>query len=131
MITLINPTNPPVRVKWGRESTDEMGSVTLSGVAADSDDATRLTQSTKANKARIFSQLGRELNGSGVLERLPEIVKGLDKNADGLLQESELPQRMRGALLMRLDDDGNKALDSSELEHLRDWLQNLKAGRGA
>lgn len=126
-----NPTNPPVRVKWGRESTDEMGSITLSGVAADSDDATRLTLSTKANKARIFSQLGRELSGSGVLERLPAIVKSLDKNADGLLQESELPQRMRGALLMRLDDDGNKALDSSELEHLRDWLQNLKAGRGA
>jgi hypothetical protein len=38
---------------------------------------------------------------------------------------------MRAALLMRLDDDGNKALDSSEIEHLRDWLQNLKAGREA
>jgi hypothetical protein len=24
-----NPSNPPVRVKWGRESTDEMGSVSL------------------------------------------------------------------------------------------------------
>jgi hypothetical protein len=126
-----NPTNPPVRVKWGRESTDEMGSITLSGVALDPEDSATLTLSTKANRARIFSQLGKELRNTGVLERLPAIVKSLDANGDGLLQESELPQRMRAALLMRLDDDGNKALDSSEIEHLRDWLQNLKAGREA
>jgi mono/diheme cytochrome c family protein len=29
-----NPTNPPRRVKWGKESTDEMGSITLLVVAA-------------------------------------------------------------------------------------------------
>jgi mono/diheme cytochrome c family protein len=29
-----NPTNPPRRVRWGKESTDEMGSITLSVVAA-------------------------------------------------------------------------------------------------
>lgn len=126
-----NPTNPPVRVKWGRESTDEMGSITLSGVALNLEDATRLDLSTKANRARLFSQLGRELRDTGVLERLPAIIHSLDANGDGLLQESELPPRMRVALLMRLDDDGNKALDSSELETLREWLTSLKSTRGA
>ena len=29
-----NPTNPPRRVRWGKESTDEMGSITLQVVAA-------------------------------------------------------------------------------------------------
>jgi hypothetical protein len=29
-----NPTNPPRRVKWGQQSTDEMGSITLQVVAA-------------------------------------------------------------------------------------------------
>ncbi|MBI3824208.1 MAG: hypothetical protein HY289_16190 [Planctomycetes bacterium] len=29
-----NPTNPPRRVRWGKESTDEMGSITLSVIAA-------------------------------------------------------------------------------------------------
>lgn len=29
-----NPTNPPKRVRWGKESTDEMGSMTLQVVAA-------------------------------------------------------------------------------------------------
>jgi hypothetical protein len=126
-----NPTNPPVRVKWGRESTDEMGSITLSGVAVDADDASRLNLSTKANRAKVFTQLGRELRSQGVLERLPAIVKSLDANGDGLLQESELPQRMRSPLLLRLDEDGDKTLNASEIESLKDWLQALKAGEGA
>ncbi len=126
-----NPTNPPVRVKWGEQSTDEMGSITLSGVALDLEDAAKLDLSNKANRARIFAQLGRELRDGGVLERLPAIVKRLDANGDGLLQESELPQRMRGALMMRLDGNGDKSLDASEIEALRKWLEALKEGRGA
>jgi hypothetical protein len=56
-------------------------------------------------------------------------MKKLDANGDGSLQESELPQRMRAALLLRLDEDGDKALNPSELESLKDWLANLKAER--
>lgn len=123
-----NPHNPPVRVKWGRESTDEMGSITLAGVAANASDATRLDLSNKANRARLFTELGKELRSSGVLERLPAVVKSLDKNADGRLEESELPQRMRGALMMRLDANGDKALDAGELEKLKTWLEGLKSG---
>ena len=29
-----NPTSPPRRIRWGKESTDEMGSITLQVVAA-------------------------------------------------------------------------------------------------
>ncbi len=126
-----NPHNPPVRVKWGRESTDEMGSITLSGVALDLADAAKLKLSNKANRNRVFSQLGRELRERGVLERLPAIVKSLDADGDGRLQESELPQRMRGALLLRLDENGDKALDAAEIEALEAWLKTLREGRGA
>lgn len=123
-----NPNNPPVRVKWGRESTDEMGSITLAGVALNESDTTRLDLSNKANRARLFTELGKELRNSGVLERLPSVVKSLDKNADGRLDESELPQRMRGALLLRLDENGDKALDAGELEKLKSWLETLNTG---
>lgn len=123
-----NPHNPPVRVKWGRESTDEMGSITLGGVAAKEGDETRLDLSNKANRAKLLTELGKELRSSGVLERLPAVVKSLDKNADGKLQESELPQRMRAGLLNRLDANGDKALDTEELEKLKTWLGSLKAG---
>jgi mono/diheme cytochrome c family protein len=37
-----NPTKPPRRVRWGRESTDEMGSITLQVVAAKEADFPRL-----------------------------------------------------------------------------------------
>jgi hypothetical protein len=37
-----NPTNPPRRVRWGKESTDEMGSITLQVVAAKEEDFPRL-----------------------------------------------------------------------------------------
>lgn len=37
-----NPTNPPKRVRWGRESTDEMGSMTLMVVAAKEEDFPKL-----------------------------------------------------------------------------------------
>lgn len=126
-----NPSSPPVRVKWGRESTDEMGSITLSGVALDEDDAARLHLSTRANRARLFAQLGQELRKGGVLERLPAVVKNLDANGDGLLQESELPQRVRGPLLLRLDENDDKILDAAEIEDLKTWLESLKVPRGA
>lgn len=37
-----NPTSPPRRVKWGKESTDEMGSITLSVVASKESEFTAL-----------------------------------------------------------------------------------------
>jgi hypothetical protein len=37
-----NPTDPPKRVHWGRESTDEMGSITLMVVAAKEEDLPKL-----------------------------------------------------------------------------------------
>ncbi|MBI2807660.1 MAG: hypothetical protein HYX68_21990 [Planctomycetes bacterium] len=37
-----NPTDPPRRVRWGKQSTDEMGSITLQVVAAREEDFPRL-----------------------------------------------------------------------------------------
>jgi hypothetical protein len=39
-----NPSTPPVRVKWGRESTDEMGSVSLRMMPVDEADLTTLQE---------------------------------------------------------------------------------------
>lgn len=126
-----NPHTPPKRVKWGLESTDEMGSITLVGVALDAADDRQLHLSSKAQQTQLIARLGQELNKSGVLERLPEILKKLDRNQDNSLQESELPERMRAALLLQLDKDGDKTLNPSELGSLKDWLIQLKAGSEA
>lgn len=126
-----NPHTPPKRIKWGRESTDEMGSITLVGVPVAADDFTKLSRATKVERAKILGELGRELIQSRVAERLPAILKSLDKNGDGNLDASELPARMREALLLKLDADGDRSLNPSELQSLKDWLANLKAEGGA
>lgn len=126
-----NPFDPPRRIKWGRESTDEMGSITLVGVAADEGDAASLTRASKIERAKVIGKIATELRDTNVLERLPGIVNALDKNEDGSLQEAELPARMRAGLLLRLDADGDKALNPSEIATLKDWLEALKAKRDA
>ena len=44
-----NPTRPPVRVTWGEESTDEMGSVGLQVVAANPTELPQLQQAIAAH----------------------------------------------------------------------------------
>ena len=126
-----NPFSPPKRIKWGRESTDEMGSITLLAVPTKAEDITKLTRRTKINQAKIFAQLGRELSNARVLERFPTVIKFLDKDMDGSLQSSELPERLRSPLLLRLDTDKNKILDASELKTLQDWLESMEASENA
>ncbi len=121
-----NPFSPPQRIKWGRESTDEMGSVTLMVVPDNSEKSRRLSTANKLNQVKILAQVGQKLRNSRVLDRLPQIVENLDKNTDGLLQSGELPARMRKPLIDKLDEDGNDALDSEEIETLRQWLRSMK-----
>ena len=59
-----NPTNPPRRVKWGKESTDEMGSITLQVVAAREDEFPKLQQA--------YQQHGREMAIKALTKRLGE-----------------------------------------------------------
>jgi len=56
-----NPTSPPKRVRWGRESTDEMGSSTLLVVAAKEDEFGKLQEgySTYIRDAAIKGALKR------------------------------------------------------------------------
>jgi hypothetical protein len=96
-----NPHSPPQRIRWGEQSTDEMGSVTLSLVADHPEDASKL-------KRGYFQKLvastggGRGGAGGGILQA--EIQKRLggltadtfgrlDANRDGVLQKTEIPER--------------------------------------
>ncbi|MEO0416023.1 MAG: hypothetical protein AAF226_13835, partial [Verrucomicrobiota bacterium] len=124
-----NPFSPPRRIKWGHESTDEMGSITLMGVPVAEEDSRKLKRAKASQNVKALTELGRELKNSGVLERLPRIIKALDKNGDGNLQSSELPARMRSGLLSRLDVNEDEELDASEIQLLKDWLQNMKDSR--
>lgn len=109
-----NPHSPPRRVRWGRESTDEMGSVTLMVVPADERDLAVLQRA-----------VGEHLRRAAVA-RLPAIASGrtaaqvlerFDADRDGRLSRGEVPRRWQ-RLFDRLDGDGDGAVDGRELEAL-------------
>lgn len=125
-----NPFSPPRDISWGRESTDEMGSVTLNVTAVDERQRTRLEElmrdrSQAAIMARIKSQAGMfgALGGGGRLNG--GMLKLLDRNRDGKLQEGELPDKFRDRLMEFMDKNYDNELDAAELEEARDALQKL------
>ncbi|MFN7591028.1 MAG: hypothetical protein ACK501_05830 [Planctomycetota bacterium] len=101
-----NPNRPPRRVRWGRETTDEMGSVTLLVVPADEADLPEL------QRAVAQKNLGRV---AAVAEaRIDAEFDRLDRNRDGKLVRDEVPTRWR-AFFERLDGDGSSDLSREEV----------------
>lgn len=111
---LDNPHSPPKRVRWGKESTDEMGSMTLVVTAAHQSDHRRLENAVKLNNAKAVRG-ARKLVAKVIAERTME---KLDKNGDGKLEKHEVPIRYRGNVFTRLDTNNDGKVDLKELENL-------------
>ncbi|MAG57856.1 MAG: hypothetical protein CMJ83_16350 [Planctomycetes bacterium] len=126
-----NPNNqysPPRRVRWGRESTDEMGAIMFACVAAKESETGRLRSGIRLGMfaGRGNAQMGR------FAARLIERVKGYDENGDGILKKDELPGRMSQFLgFFDLDADG--MIDKEEFKALEERFGgdgNERGGRG-
>jgi len=91
-----NPNDPPVTVRWGRESSDEMGNVTLQMVAADKSEFGKLNQAIRKHttdsrqnmRSGQFAGRGGN-NREGLLKRM---IERFDKDGDGVLSPSEREQ---------------------------------------
>jgi hypothetical protein len=118
-----NPHDPPRRVRWGLQSTDEMGSVTLLLVPQDEADAKALQRDVQAHVREHFRSRGQGSMGAGLISQ----AMLLDRNGDGRIDASEVPARGR-ALLQRFDTDGDGVIDEVELEAA---AQRLQAGDAA
>jgi hypothetical protein len=86
-----NPNNPPKKVKWGLESTDEMGSITiaLTPVKADDGDALEKAVNEHTREYAVESFLanaGKTGEGRGWMERARVMF---DKNKDGKFDPDE------------------------------------------
>ncbi|MEM0896498.1 MAG: cytochrome c [Verrucomicrobiota bacterium] len=119
-----NPFDPPQRIMWGRESTDEMGSITLQFVAVDSKDVSKLERAIRSHRGRkVVAQLGKELFNGDLEERvgmereraIKGIVTRLDRNKDQKLQKLEVPAQYR-VNWDKGDIDKDGALNAEELE---------------
>ena len=88
-----NPNDPPIRVSWGRESGDEMGSVTLQMVAAEPREFPKLRQAIQQHVA----ESGRQARGGRVAQnrnqgrgaQLQKLIEKFDKDGDGRLSQEE------------------------------------------
>lgn len=104
-----NPHQPPRRVRWGLQSTDEMGSVTLLLVPQRESDARTVQRAVQAHVRDHFGSRGNR--GLGLISR----AMMLDRNGDGRLEASEIPEQAR-TMVMRFDSNGDGVIDEAELE---------------
>ncbi len=125
-----NPFSPPQRIQWGRESTDEMGAITLLVVATNEQQRTVLesdlrTQTRESLRKRVQSQTGSFTRLTGGRLGQGQMAKLLDRNGDGILQADEIPAAFRDRLLDLFDADSNDELSANELKIMRDSLAEL------
>ena len=111
-----NPSDPPVDVRWGLESTDEMGTIYFDAVCVLESDEPLFELLAQAQALRGNRRMLRP-----VLKQL----RGIDANGDGVLAAEELPPRYLGAI-DRFDLDGDGMLQLAELERV---LEAIVAGK--
>ena len=116
-----NPNKPPKRVRWGQQTEDEMGSITLLVVPADEQDLETLLSAVGAKNAEKAISRAREA--------IDAQFANYDKNNDGKLQKSEVPRRLQ-PFFERLDKDGDGALTPQEAKGITDLLRDLGRGLG-
>jgi len=113
-----NPNQPPQRVKWGEQSTDEMGSMTLLVVPAVANELARLKIAYRTHIREAFAERMRSRWSQNGGTSRPGGAGDLDKNGDGKITRDELPARQR-TMFDRLDANQNGVLDEAELRELQ------------
>ncbi len=124
---LQNPFSPPRRVPWGEQSTDEMGSMTLLATADTPREAEVLKRSYRLKQTEIV----KNVVGEGKLrERVREEVRQrfgaldgrvftqLDRNDNGFLDRSEVPERARDKAFQWFDADDDGRIAREEFDAL-------------
>jgi hypothetical protein len=102
-----NPFDPPRRISWGLESTDEMGSVIMQVVPVNPRHAGLL-------KLGIGSAVANGLRKGKPVRGMLAKLKQLDKNGNGQIDANEIPKRQKQRIL-RLDSNKNGVIESSEM----------------
>jgi hypothetical protein len=114
-----NPYSPPRQIRWGRQSNDEMGSISLAVVASDESENPQLRKAVREHFTE--SLVDRFTKG----RKLDQLLMQLDENRDGKLQVSEAPPRLTGRVFKLLDENKDDALDAEELAKIRKFTERF------
>ena len=113
-----NPSNPPQRVRWGRESEDEMGSITLLVVAAQSKQFDVLKREYSQHSRRLIARRARDAG--------QQLSNAKEDSFD------DIPKAILARHKARYDKDGDGELSTEErAAALAAWKEFLKFRRGA
>jgi hypothetical protein len=88
-----NPTSPPVRVKWGLASTDEMGSVTLHLMPAREAEVETLRDALKDHSTDMV--IDRAVAQPTQGKTVKNVIQRFDKNGNSKIDEDERPELRR------------------------------------
>lgn len=110
-----NPFDPPQTIAWGRESTDEMGSVTLRVVPKDAKDQDELQRGYRNHVLKSFSSSNRTANRGGIRITMSTFLqmRALDKNRDYKISREEVPAKFRSRF-KTFDVDASGFLERDE-----------------
>jgi len=118
-----NPFSPPQRIRWGHESTDEMGSITLMVTPTKNSDLAQLSRAVKAEMIQVAGAALRDVRGAGTFA-MGQRIQQLDTNGDGSLEGDELPKLFRNRLLEGFDTNQDGKLDRAEIT---DFLETIRS----
>lgn len=118
-----NPYYPPRQIRWGKESTDEMGSIALTLIPAKEKDAKVLKKLAVTEKKRALVGLfnGGKVPQQGEPLKLPSaaaIIKTFDHDDSNGLSIAEFPPLPARDRFDRLDENGDAELDEKELDSM-------------
>ena len=109
-----NPSSPPKRVRWGLQSTDEMGSMTLLVKPKRARDIGTLN-SAMVRHGRDHAAARAVQRNRGLGQQLVDAAMREDKDKDGKIARDEAPRWLR-ANFNRIDTDSDGKLSRKELE---------------
>lgn len=107
-----NPFDPPRPIAWGLESTDEMGSITLSVVPKNVNDHAELQRGYRTHLLRAISDYRRRASTGRSTSALM-LFRAMDKNRDGTISPQELPASLRNRF-GDFDSDSSGHLETQE-----------------
>ena len=120
-----NPFNPPRRIKWGLESTDEMGSVIFSAVPADEADLGEFNAAVRdhvVDEARLMAERrfderagGQRGGRGGLADRLEQFRSSRPGGNSGSRLGGDWRGRL-GARLKELDKNNNGEIEPDEID---------------
>ena len=111
-----NPNDPPKRIKWGEQSTDEMGSLIFQAVAAEESELPQFVSAEREQQAWGRAMAGVRWVGKEKFIGALGLIKVADANGDGKVTKDELKADWAGIAFGLLDRDKDGAIGKAEVE---------------